>query len=89
MSEITFKVADGIMDKAVEEFRDTNLKDAESVQQYADGGLNIWIGIAEAEFILGVCKKILEMRAEGADINWYNDFEEPLMEYDWAPEVPS
>jgi hypothetical protein len=54
------EIFDGIMDRAAEEYRDTNLATAESVAQYAEGALDTFIGDEEAEEIRSVALWLID-----------------------------
>lgn len=50
------EVAEGILDGAASEYRETNLADAVAVQQYADAAMGIDLALNEAEQVLSACK---------------------------------
>ena len=81
MKNDTLAVANGIMDSAASEYLTINLADASAVQQYAEGGLGIYLTDAEAEKVLAVCTA-MQSRIDAGEIpttdDWYHDYEKPL-----------
>ena len=59
MSERTFKIADAILDSAIEEYRNINLANEEAVEQYAFEALGESITSEEARAILNACNEYL------------------------------
>lgn len=59
MSERTYKIAEAILDSAIEEYREFNLASADAVSDYAENGTGILISDEEAEAILNACKEYL------------------------------
>lgn len=59
MSERTFKIADAILDSAIEEYRNINLANEEAVEQYAFEAMGESITSEEARAILDACKEYL------------------------------
>lgn len=75
------KVAEGIMDSAIEDYRDINLESTESVQMYAENVLDIYLSDTDAKKVLDTCKAMVT-REEAGDLirynDWYYDFEMKL-----------
>lgn len=59
MSERTFKIADAILDSAIEEYRNINLANEEAVEQYAFEAMSESITSEEARAILDACNEYL------------------------------
>lgn len=59
MSERTFKIADAILDSAIEEYRNINLANEEAVEQYAFEAMGESITSEEARAILDACNEYL------------------------------
>lgn len=59
MSERTFKIADAILDSAIEEYRKINLANEEAVEQYAFEAMDESITSEEARAILDACNEYL------------------------------
>lgn len=68
MSERTYKIAEAILDSAIEEYREFNLASADAVSDYAEKGIGILISDEEAEAILNACNEYLSIvEGEGFD----------------------
>jgi hypothetical protein len=63
-------VAEGILD--AEEYRDYNLSDIESVQQYASAGLDYVISDNQAELVRDCCLNWLKNGEFGSSYDYYN-----------------
>lgn len=68
MSERTFKIADAILDSAIEEYRNINLANEEAVEQYAFEAMGESITSEEARAILDACNEYLAL-IESPDFN--------------------
>lgn len=60
MTTRTYEIADAIMDEAEYEYREFNLANIQSVQNYAFNGMDIVISDEEAEAILTACRAFIE-----------------------------
>ena len=78
MTTKLLKVAEGILDSAAEEHRESNLSSIDTVKDYAEFGCDIHLSDDEAKLILETCKAWLNSEPTcGAD--YYYSVEKPLL----------
>lgn len=89
-SKALLTVAEAILDPAIEDYRDVNLKDAQAVQAYAENGMETVLDDAEADTIRAVCWKWLRGVDSGilnGTDDYYHHVEQPLNNYDEIDEI--
>jgi hypothetical protein len=84
-SKALLTVAEAILDSAIEDYRDVNLKDVTAVQAYAENGMETVLDDAEADTIRAVCWKWLRGVDSGilnGTDDYYHHVERPLNSFD-------
>lgn len=82
MSKRTYKIAEAIMDSAICEYRFVNLKNAESVENYAWCGMNLTISRDESEAILRACRAYIGFIANHHLPNFHGSDDWAIEEWD-------
>lgn len=59
------RVTEGILDTAAEDYITENLNNTDSIIQYADNALHIFLFTPEANFILNTCRHIIKLKDSG------------------------